>query len=246
MEAITGKTKNVNEQLTLMGAIFGRGSIDLAALRNEWGRYSSAVATSDVNEYLKDSDIKSKNMTSAFNRLGTVALKLGDAALAPMLDQISNAITSIDPDDIKNIASAFEAFGKVIAMSVDGYVKLAGALQLIMDLKKAEDIRNTVQAKALEKEIGGRVTPEAAAVIKGGGPNAWIMRKMIEMGADDGSGARSLTNTPSNGNPNAPANALKGLSVDITIDSLRGASYKAYVYNDDKAGKQVSTMGVVK
>jgi len=147
-------------QLEALTKIFGRGSLEMEKLINDQAEYNRLVKESDAGRLFTDANMQAQSFGSAMNRLNTVFLKLADSALAPVIKQIADNLSKMDPSDINTIATAFEQLGNILGKVT---LNLATILQ---DLTQGLDLFGQYSKIVEENERKKKDIEEKAAYDK--------------------------------------------------------------------------------
>lgn len=95
--------------------VFGRGSgIAMLKMVNDVDAFNSALQKVNPKALSEDSETMAKGFTGAMNKLNGIVLKFSDSALAPSINEITKAISDLDPAVITGLSEAFVGLSKAI------------------------------------------------------------------------------------------------------------------------------------
>jgi len=116
IQAVVSKAKllGVNPEAAFK-TLFGGNYNALEPLINGIDKFTAAEKEAKANDNFMDkANEKSKDFGSAMNRLNSVFLSLSDKSIAPMLDAISNSLSTLTPEQLEGLGDAFKLFGEAL------------------------------------------------------------------------------------------------------------------------------------
>ena len=135
LPSIAAVTKKISESTTNEAAasklritLLGQESWALQKIWTELESYNRALGrTGDKADIYTDANKKATAYETALNRLNRVFLKIADAALGPILADMADQLSKIDPTALEGFARAAGGVGKVLVDIANGLITFGAA-----------------------------------------------------------------------------------------------------------------------
>jgi hypothetical protein len=125
-KGLAGDKENVQREIS---NIFSEKSVaDLYKLISEYDELAKSKKEALDTKDPLNAELAMTGYGAAVARVGIVFAKLKDAALAPAIDEVSTALSSLSADDISALTAGFKGMGTALGWSAAGAVKLVNAL----------------------------------------------------------------------------------------------------------------------
>jgi hypothetical protein len=118
-----------SKQTAAFEMLLGRRNVKgLAPMIEDVNALARAEREAAGIDFIGKSTEESKSFGAAMNRLHATFLTMADTGLAPIMTELSDDISKIDPETIKGLAEAFGGFAKVLLAVAKGAGLLVNAL----------------------------------------------------------------------------------------------------------------------
>jgi len=166
---ILAKAQAHGASIVGIGQLFGKqGIAGLERLINQTKEWQDAMASAGgtAEDVLGQADEKSKGFEGSMNRLNKVFLTLADSALAPVLQQVADSLSKVDPESIKALAGAFGTLGTIVGRAAENLGNLIGWMEVLHTQAQVQQLTDDVD-KATKEGIAFRRTKAGKAAGQG-------------------------------------------------------------------------------
>ena len=145
-----------DKQTAAFEMLLGRRNVkNLEPLIDDVTKLAEAEKEASSINFLGRADTQSKSFSAAMNRIDSAFLTIADTGLAPVIDQVSQALEKMNPEDIRSLGEAFKFLTTFITTAAQGYMNLFATLDQGLDIfgrwqKITDD--NAAKQKQLEDQ----------------------------------------------------------------------------------------------